>query len=149
MYSQVPKWTLSPSPNQILLSLTPQAETKSLVSDEKGLNFDTTKSNFAFTTGPLVPTRHRNVRFNKHQFGVGGGGGAETVERKGKKKRSAWKDLSVTVPEKISGGLRAILQGVTGEVSVIARPSGSGRTTFFDALAGLISLFFLMLAYML
>lgn len=153
MYSQVLKWTLSPSPNQILFS---QAKTKSMASDENGSHFNNTMSNFAFRTGPIivppliVPPPYRIVRFNNHQCGGGGDGGANTEGRKRNKKRSALKDLRVTVPEKIGGGLRAILQGVIGEeVSVIARPSGSERTALFDASAGLISLLFPIITFML
>jgi len=66
---------------------------------------------------------------------------------KGKEKFLTWRDLrkikSLTwkVPEKIGGGLRAILQGVTGyiesgEMMTITGPSSPGKSALLDVLAG-------------
>ncbi|KAF7130781.1 hypothetical protein RHSIM_Rhsim10G0165600 [Rhododendron simsii] len=144
MYSQVPKWTLSPSPSLYPARATQanrrrtknkvhDPKTESLASDENELPTNNTSSNFAFSTGAISPSPHRAVRFDKRRYGG----------RRGWKDGKiclALKDLRLAVPEKIGSGLQAILQGVTGEVSTITGQPDSGKSTLLDVLACSISL---------
>ncbi|XP_058184896.1 uncharacterized protein LOC131302340 [Rhododendron vialii] len=144
MYSQVPKWTLSPSPSLYPARATQanrrrtknkvhDPKTGSLASDEnEELPTNNTSSNFAFSTGAISPSPHRAVRFNKRRYG---GSRGDRVGWKGGKICLALKDLREAVPEKISSSLQAILQGVTGEVSAITGPPDSGKSTLLDVLA--------------
>ncbi|KAI8536284.1 hypothetical protein RHMOL_Rhmol10G0245400 [Rhododendron molle] len=143
MYSQVPKWTLSPSPSLYPARATQanrrrtknkvhDPKTESLASDENELPTNNTNSNFAFSTGAISPSPHRAVRFNKRRYGSGRG---DRRGWKGGKICLALKDLRVAVPEKIGSGLQAFLQGVTGEVSAITGPPDSGKSTLLDVLA--------------
>ncbi|KAI8536287.1 hypothetical protein RHMOL_Rhmol10G0245700 [Rhododendron molle] len=102
---------------------------ESLGSVENDLPFNNTMPKLPFSTGPISPPPQPVVRFNKRQYG----GGGEKVGRK---------DLMrVAVPDKNSGGLWATSQAATGyvetgEAFAITGPSGSGKLTLLDALAG-------------
>ncbi|KAG5529495.1 hypothetical protein RHGRI_030027 [Rhododendron griersonianum] len=146
MYTQVSPWVLNPSSSLIpCRRRTPQANPRRTENhvhdlDPKKESLASDENDLPFSTGHISPPPHRMVKFNKHQFG-GGAGGDEKVGWNENKISLTWKDLRVTVPEKIGGGLRAILQGVTGyvesgEMLDITGPSGFGKSTFLKDLAG-------------
>ncbi|XP_058185142.1 uncharacterized protein LOC131302490 [Rhododendron vialii] len=147
MYTKVPPWVLNPSSSLIpCRRRTPQANPRRIENhvhdlEPKKESMASDENDLPFSIGHISPPPHRMVRYNKHQFGGGAGGGDGKVGWNVNKISLTWKDLRVTVPEKIGGGLWAILQGVTGyvesgEMLDITGPSGFGKSTFLKDLAG-------------
>lgn len=62
----------------------------------------------------------------------------------------AWEDLTVVIPNFSGGPTRRLLDGLNGyaepgRIMAIMGPSGSGKSTLLDSLAGLFSIFFLVI----
>ncbi|GFS29511.1 white-brown complex-like protein [Actinidia rufa] len=130
---------------------------ESFVSEEyENLPFhNNTKSNFPFSNGPTSPSislpsppsqplhweppSFKHLSVDQHHVIRLNNGCGDVAVKKGV--FMTWKDLWVTVPDKIKGGRRAILEGLTGyvepgKVLAIMGPSGCGKSTLLDALAG-------------